>query len=103
MDYSATGKLEEAIKELSDRNPEWYQNVGPNLRFFWTEGDPATELKKAEARLYGARGIEIPKFTSLTSTKIGTHFGVRRDPERVDRFGVPPYWLRPYIDLARKL
>lgn len=82
--------LEKAIADFKRGNPNWHEEIGPNLRFFWSEGDPAHRFKMAGAALFGAQPVVLPKFThSVSSTAIGKHFSVQKRSDQTNRFGVP--------------
>jgi cytidyltransferase-like protein len=83
--------------------PEWYGRIGPNLRFFLTENDPATELKLSAADFVGARAVVLPKFTQMSTTKIARHFGLKATSYQPNHFGPNPWWIQRYVDLAKRL
>jgi cytidyltransferase-like protein len=95
--------LEDAVKQFKQSWPGWHERVGPNLRFFWSEDDPHEEVKRLGARLFGARPVVFPRFTTLSSTEIAQHFGLRKPDTHQNKFGVEPHWMRPYTRRASEL
>ncbi|MFC1790176.1 hypothetical protein ACFLZP_01680 [Patescibacteria group bacterium] len=79
---------------LEKKQPDKFAQIARSLYFFWTEGDPNFIYKHAQAVASGGRLIQIQKFTDLSSTAIGNHFGVQQRPDQKNRFGISSYWRR---------
>lgn len=79
-----------------ENSPQWYEEVGPNLRFFMTEEDPALKMKTEGAQYMGGKAIVIPKQTSLSTTKIADHFDLKPSDYKPNRFGPDPWWIKQY-------
>ncbi len=73
--------------------PGWYNEIGPNLRFFIQQGDPATKLKVKGAEYMGGEAIIIPKQANVSTTKIAEHFDLQTSSFKPNRFGKDPRWV----------
>jgi cytidyltransferase-like protein len=79
--------------------PGWYTRIGPNLRFFITEGDPARSMKEVGAEYMGGKLEVIPRQTGLSSTRIAEHFDLVPSGYKPNRFGPDPWWIRNYQNI----
>lgn len=96
-----TGEVLRAKEHAERINPDWYANIGPQLVFFATEGDPVLELKAMQANHLGSKLMVFPKHSSVNTTKIAQQFGLVKPTTHTNRFVNQTRYLRAYDELGR--
>ncbi|HLD03405.1 MAG TPA: hypothetical protein VJC17_01390 [Candidatus Dojkabacteria bacterium] len=84
-------------------DPAWYKYVAPWVWHFWSALDPIADLRKRWSEVLGINYLEVPRFTSLSTTQIADDFGVVKSVNMPDRFGKDPWWISMHQDLARQI